>query len=285
MSDAPPPPPANPPPATTPAATPPPQPATTQPPTRTQATVPAALDRTPDPQLDPARIVSTIHALRNRIHERFPGSGLSGVADELRRVGDATMARVRWVARPNLPLRAAAGLLAVIIVLLVVAVVRVVRPAGQQLPLSEFLQALEAGLNDVLLIGAALFFVVTVEGRIKRRRALGFLRELRALAHIVDMHQLTKDPATLLHPERRTPSSPPRAMTRFELARYLDYCSELLALDGKLAALYAQHFDDPVVLSAVDELERLTTALSGKVWQKLSILAEADAPVSAPPSG
>ena len=258
------PPPAPPPTATPPA--PPPVPA-----------APAALDRTPDPQLDPARIVSTIHALRNRIHERFPGSGLSGVADELRRVGDATMARVRWVARPNLPLRVAAWLLAGVIVVLVVAVVRVVRPAGQQLPLSEFLQALEAGLNDVLLIGAALFFVVTVEARIKRRRALGFLRELRALAHIVDMHQLTKDPATLLHPERRTPSSPPRAMSRYELARYLDYCSELLALDGKLAALYAQHFDDPVVLSAVDELERLTTALSGKVWQKLSILAEADA--------
>ncbi|HEX2203643.1 MAG TPA: hypothetical protein VHG91_10110 [Longimicrobium sp.] len=257
---------AAPPPAAPPPAAPPPQPAA------------PALDRTPDPQLDPQRIISTIHALRNRIHERFPGSGLAGVADELKRVADATVARVTWVAKPNLPLRVAAWLLVGVIVFLVIAVVRVVQPAAQRLSLSDFLQALEAGLNDLLLIGAALFFVVTVEARIKRRRALGFLRELRALAHVVDMHQLTKDPATLLHPERRTPSSPQRSMTRYELARYLDYCSEILSLDGKLAALYAQTFDDPVVLSAVDELERLTTALSGKVWQKLAILAEADAP-------
>jgi hypothetical protein len=39
-----------------------------------------------------------------------------------------------------------------------------------------------------------------------------------------------------------------------------------------VAALYAQTFDDPVVLSAVEELETLTTALSGKIWQKIMIL-------------
>ena len=234
-----------------------------------------AVDTSPDPQLDPARIIATIRSLRDRIEERFPGSGLGRVCAELLRIADHTVARVRWVARPNLPLRLAAWTLAALLVGLAVGMVTAIRPATQHVTFAEFLQAVESGINDVLLLGAGIFFVATAEARIKRRRALGFLRELRALAHVVDMHQLTKDPASLLLPGRSTPSSPRRTMTRYELARYLDYCSEMLALDSKLAALYAQHFDDPVVLSAVDEVERLTTGLSQKVWQKITILNQA----------
>ena len=86
------------------------------------------------------------------------------------------------------------------------------------------------------------------------------------------MHQLTKDPDTLVQVGTDTPSSPRRTLNRYELSRYLDYCSEMLALNSKLAALYAQNFDDPVVLASVDEVETLTTGLSAKVWQKIMIL-------------
>ena len=61
-------------------------------------------------------------------------------------------------------------------------------------------------------------------------------------------------------------------MTRFELGRYLDYCSELLSLVSKIAALYVQRFDDEVVLGAVNEVETLTNGLSRKIWQKIMIL-------------
>jgi hypothetical protein len=86
------------------------------------------------------------------------------------------------------------------------------------------------------------------------------------------MHQLTKDPDKVLHPRNDTPSSPTREYSQPLIARYLDYCSELLSLISKVAALYAQTFDDPVVLAAVDEVEGLTTGLSGKIWQKIMIL-------------
>ena len=76
----------------------------------------------------------------------------------------------------------------------------------------------------------------------------------------------------MVHVGTDTPSSPRRTLTRYELIRYLDYCSEMLSLNSKLAALYAQNFDDPVVLEAVDQVEALTTALSGKIWQKIVIL-------------
>jgi len=61
-------------------------------------------------------------------------------------------------------------------------------------------------------------------------------------------------------------------MTKFELTRYLDYCSEMLSLTSKLAALYAQVLPDAVVIDAVNEIENLTASFSRKIWQKISIV-------------
>ena len=119
-------------------------------------------------------------------------------------------------------------------------------------------------------------FLFTLEIRLKRNRALKHLHELRSLVHIVDMHQLTKDPESILNRGPRTASSPKRTMTRFELSRYLDYCSEMSSIIGKVAALYVQDYDDPIVLSAVDQIEDLTTSLSRKTWQKIMINNRSD---------
>ena len=62
-------------------------------------------------------------------------------------------------------------------------------------------------------------------------------------------------------------------MSAADLARYLDFCSEMLSLTGKVAALYVQNFEDSVALQAVNEIEDLTTGLSRKIWQKLTIVA------------
>ena len=98
------------------------------------------------------------------------------------------------------------------------------------------------------------------------------MHELRSIAHVIDMHQLTKDPDQLIAPSAPTASSPARVMTRFALARYLDYCSELLSITSKLAALYVQYLDDALVLSAVNDIQSLTGNLSAKIWQKIVIL-------------
>lgn len=119
-----------------------------------------------------------------------------------------------------------------------------------------------------------MFFLVSLETRLKRRQALEAIHELRSIVHVVDMHQLTKDPEVVLSVAT---ASARRAMTRPELARYLDYCSELLSLTSKVAALYAQHLTDSVVLDAVHEVEALATGLSGRIWQKIVILDTASA--------
>lgn len=86
------------------------------------------------------------------------------------------------------------------------------------------------------------------------------------------MHQLTKDPDRVATPREDTASSPVIDYTPIQLGRYLDYCSELLSIISKLAALHAQHLNDPVVLAAVNDVESLAAGLSNTLWQKISLL-------------
>jgi len=224
--------------------------------------------------LDSLRTVNTIFALKTRIEERFPSSGLSRVCDELHQIANETKNKSDWIGRPNYVLRV--GVTAVVLIGLVGLFYSIsfMGLTLRSLDAGELVQITEAGLNDIVLIGAAIFFLVTVETRVKRSRALSALHELRSIAHVIDMHQLTKDPSILLTQAILTPSSPKRELSAFELVRYLDYCSEMLSLTGKIAALYAQNFKDSVVLAAVNEVESLTTGLSRKIWQKIVILNE-----------
>ena len=222
--------------------------------------------------LDAARIVETAEALQKRVSERFPGSGLGRLSAELLQVTREAAALSSWLGKPHLLVRAGVGAC-------VVAVAAVLFGACVSLHLrwslstvTELIQAVESGVNDLIFLGVAVFFLVTWEGRRKRARALKALHQLRSMAHIVDMHQLTKDPERVARAGPDTPSSPKRQMSPFELMRYLDYCSESLSVISKVAALYVQDFDDPVTLGAVNEVENLTAGLSRKVWQKIMIL-------------
>lgn len=227
--------------------------------------------------LEPSRIIETIRALVTRIEERFPERGLVRVARQQLAVAEQTVERLEWVRQPILWVRVAVGVVILLVLVLIVGIALRINVRAEGIAFTEMLQATESAVNEVILLGAAILFLTTVEGRIKRQKALGALRELRALAHIVDMHQLTKDPDRVVEAGRApTPSSPVPTMTRLQLGRYLDYCSEMLALNSKLAALYAQNLHDPVVLAAVDEVETLTTGLCAKIWQKLVILNDRD---------
>jgi hypothetical protein len=222
--------------------------------------------------LNADKIVETISLLSNRISERFPNSGLSKVSKEILQIAHQAVARATWIERPNIPLRIGIGILVLAFIGTIVSIFASVRVNTTFTNFSDLMQGVEASFNLIVLISAAIFFLVTLEIRIKRKQALKIIHELRAMAHIVDIHQLTKDPERITSQGSDTASSPTRTMSSFELSRYLDYCSESLSLIGKLAALYAQHFDDHVVLEAVDEIEDLTTGLSRKIWQKIMIV-------------
>lgn len=225
-------------------------------------------------KLDSAPIIATIERLMQRILERFPTSSLQRVATELASLARENREVLLELQRPMWGLRTIAivtlvALLA-LVVWVVVSFVQVTELSGGTF--IEIVQGIDAAINELIFLTLTMFYLTSLESRSKRRKALRILHRFRSLAHIVDMHQLTKDPEHVIHPVMTTPSSPIRQLTREELTRYLAYCSELLALVSKLAALHAQEMQDPVVLEAVNDLESLTADLSRNVWQKITIL-------------
>lgn len=224
--------------------------------------------------LEPAKIIVTIAKLGARIAERFPDSGLSTVSEELLAVAKEGAARAEDLGKPNWALRAGITVLAVAGISAQVLAARSLHVRVGDLDAAGMVQGLEAAVNLTLLFGAAAWFVISLEARFKRDKALTALHELRSLAHVVDMHQLTKDPTALLAPGARTASSPQRAMNEFQLTRYLEYCAEMLALMGKIAALYAERTRDGVVIDAVNDIENLCANLGRKIWQKIMIISQ-----------
>jgi hypothetical protein len=220
------------------------------------------------------RIVETVAKLQRRIEERFPGAGLSQLCEQLLDVSRKASERSRWIGKPIRPIRVAGYAMAALLVASFVGFVAygLRSSESENIGFIELVQAIEAGLNDIIFFALAIWFLVSLETRIKRRRALAAVHELRSIAHIIDMHQLTKDPERVVRDWLGTENSPKQQMTPFQLNRYLDYCSEMLSLTGKIASLYVQHFDDADAVAAVSEVEQLSTGLSRKIWQKIMIL-------------
>jgi hypothetical protein len=229
-------------------------------------------------KLEAGPVQETVRLLHQRIRTRFPDRDLCAVAAEL----DSLVAEViAGAAHQRGRLRTvrvvSRVLMAVVLVLTAVVLGFAVRSAFLDGPEHdvEWLSLVESGVNDVVFAGIAIWFLWSVPERLQRASMLELLHRLRSLTHIVDMHQLTKDPERLRASFRPTAASPTMDLTPEELEHYLDYCSELLSLIGKAAALCAEESRDAVVLDTVSTIESLTVGMSRKIWQKISALNEA----------
>lgn len=222
--------------------------------------------------LDPDSIIATLEKLDRRIEDRFPGAGLLRVCRELLQSARESKSRIAAIAAPNYLLRALsiaamAGGLAMLMY-----VGTIVEVKGDTESVYGVLQGFDSAFNILVLMGAGALFLSGLEERWKRQQVLDHLHELRSIIHVIDMHQLTKDPSRGSMVTGATPHSPERQMTPFELSRYLDYCSELLSLSAKVAALYAQGTRDPIVIEATSDLGQITSNMSGKIWQKITMV-------------
>lgn len=244
-------------------------------------------------RLDPGKIIETMAQLEARIGERFPTSGLRQVCTELIALARESSAKIERAARPNYTLRVGSLALLALGICLLAYVGSIIEVKRDTENLFGVLEGIDAAMNTLVLMGAGAFFLATLESRWNRQTAMTDLHELRSIIHVIDMHQLTKDPSTVATVATGTPSSPQRQLTPFELTRYLDYCSEMLSLAAQVAALHAQGTNDSVVIDAASDLGQITSNLSNKIWQKITILqtqiantasAQLPSPVPAPES-
>lgn len=231
--------------------------------------------RTIDAQL----VLQTLEQLRLRIGERFPKAGLGNVCAELALLATDTQTRVSELAKPMIWIRVGVGLVLAAGAGLAAYGIDTIGFRSGETEVLSLVSALESAVNLLLVVGAGVFSLTSLEARLKRHTAMSALHELRSIIHVIDMHQLTKDP--VMFGAKRTKASPDHKLSLFELVRYLNYCSEMLSLSGKLAALYAQDFNDPDVIEAASDIEQLATNISQKVWQKITIVQTSGKALSA----
>ncbi len=222
--------------------------------------------------LNPDHLIKTIEKLERRISERFPGCGLAKVCAELAEISQDSRRKVAAASEPNLPLRIGVALVLMLGVGLLFYVGSIIEVKRDAENLFGVLEGIDSAVNILLVTGAGIYFLSTLEGRWHRERALNDLHELRSIVHVIDMHQLTKDPSRDSMVGTPTASSPQRLMSPFELSRYLDYCSEMLSLAAKIAALYAQGTRDPLIIETASDLGQITSNISGKIWQKITLV-------------
>jgi hypothetical protein len=240
-------------------------------------------------RLDGREVREVIRYLGERIDEYLPNHPglrsatrtLGTLVDDLLDPGRAAPRRRRtvvWISRV---------LIAAVLVTAVITVGAAIRAIVERgaLQAFEWLPVVESGINDLVFAGIAIWFLLSLSDRLVRNELLRRLHRLRSLAHIIDMHQMSKDPAALLpdtevgHPAARNEISP-RTLSVRDYGIYLDYCSELLSLTSKAAALCAEASTDALVLDTVSEIENLTTGMSRKIWQKISLLRDTPAPLT-----
>jgi hypothetical protein len=228
-------------------------------------------------RLDAPTVIATIDQLGGRIRARFADRGLPKAAAELRSAATEVtelgvhlrgrLRVLRWTAR------AASVLVALGMALVLVVAARDADLSGSVRSV-DWVALVESTIQTLVFGGLTLLFLNALPDRLERRHLLRRLHRLRSLAHVIDMHQLTKDPERLRSDFEPTDATVAVDLTRAEMQHYLGYCSELLALVGKVAALCAEDSQDGLILETVSDSENLTNGMSRKIWQKISLLPD-----------
>ena len=226
-------------------------------------------------QLAADHVGTTVAHLERRIFARFGERGLTKAARDLGQLVVLVQSQAEQshdrLRRRTLVARAAS---IAIVGATVVALVFGLRSAVLEglARTTDWVPLVESVVNDLVFAAIAVVFLWAFPERLERRTLLGLLHRMRSLAHVIDMHQLSKDPEQLSPSYEATPQSILHGLDADQLYHYLTYCSEMLSLTAKTSALCGEHSTDGVVLETISYIETLTTELSNKIWHKISLL-------------
>ena len=148
-------------------------------------------------RLDEGSIIRTIEGLRDRIASTFPQANLLRVCEQFLDVSKRVVAVEHYLRRPHWPLRIIGIASVAVLTIFLILIATLAARADADLTFNSVVATVESAVNDLAFFGIAVFFLLRLETRVKRGKALEMLHELRSLTHIVDMHQLTKDPALI----------------------------------------------------------------------------------------
>lgn len=213
-------------------------------------------------QLEPSRIIETAENLAKRIEKSIPGSTLAGLASGLVQIARKTDQRVREASQPIVAIRIASVIAVGVGLVGLVYLMRHIHIRWELGTVTELFEAADAGFNILVILAGALWFFITLETRLKRKKALESIQELREFMHVVDATQLHYTPAMYQHDDASSGHG-----RQFDHT-YLLYCSQMLGIIGNLAALYTRGAAGDSIMRAAADVESFATALTGKLYNK-----------------
>ena len=116
--------------------------------------------------------------------------------------------------------------------------------------------------TSLILLAGALWFLITIENRIKRRKALMYIEELREFLHVIDVTQLFYTPL-VYNPD----PAAARTSATFDYTYFL-FCTQMLGVISNLAPLYTRGAANDSILRAASEVEMLANAITVKLLSK-----------------
>jgi len=213
-------------------------------------------------RLDPSRIIETAEDLAQRIDQKLPGSTLAGLAAELVRIARDTDQRVQQARKPILAIRFASVIAIGCGLLGLWYLVRHIHTRWEFGTVTDLFEATDAGFNILVVLAGALWFLITLEARLKSKKVLESIQELREFIHVIDATQLYYTPE-IYHHDAESPSN----RWRFDHT-YLLACSLMLGVISNLAALYTRGAAGDSIMRAAADVEMFAAALTGKLYAK-----------------
>ncbi len=213
-------------------------------------------------RLDASKIIETARNLATDINARLAGSSLAGLAQELARIAVAADERGRRARRPIYTFRILSALAIGVVLLLFWFLASHIHTKWEFGTIAEVFEGFHAGFELLVLLAGALWFCLSLEARIKRKEALGFIEELNEFIHVIDVTQLYYTPDLFRSRLGVAPTNLPIDET------YLLYCTQMLAVISNLAPLYTRGSTGDSILRAASEVEMLAIAISSKHLSK-----------------
>ena len=97
-------------------------------------------------------------------------------------VAEESKAKIAFITKPLLWLRLALISLVLVTFFILFLTISTLNVETGHFNMIDLISIAEASINDLILIGAALYFLAKTETRIKRNRALDALHEIRSIA-------------------------------------------------------------------------------------------------------
>ena len=226
-------------------------------------------------RLDPAKIILTAENLTHRVSSRFPDSTLAGLADDLAEIARETDERSRLAQKPNRLIRGAgwlAGILGILGIWYFIDRIQthLIDAKMEFGTVTDLFESADAGFNILVALAGALWFLVTIEARFKRKQILEHIGELLEFIQLIDATQL------YCTPELYKSNLPPNGkQSRFDHT-YLLLCNEMLGVISNLAPLYTRGNMDDSVWRAASNVVKLVNAIEGRLFAKSEAIRRAN---------